>query len=129
MTPDKHVNSKQGCPKCAKNYKLDTDSFINKARLVHGEYYDYSKCVYKDTETRVCIICPEHGEFWQTPNKHLLGQGCVLCHRPVHNTESFIKKAKDLYGDLYDYSKVEYTNEKKKIGNYIPVYPIFPVTN
>ena len=87
MTPDKHVNSKQGCPKCAKNHKLDTDSFINKARLVHGNYYDYSKSVYKDTETKVCIICPIHGEFWQTPHGHLCGQGCPKCNEEKNVNE------------------------------------------
>lgn len=87
ITPDKHVNSKQGCPKCAKNYKLDTDSFVKKARLVHGEFYNYDKCLYKDTETKVCIVCPEHGEFWQTPHGHLSGQGCPKCHEEKNVNE------------------------------------------
>lgn len=87
ITPDKHVNSKQGCPKCAKNYKLDTDSFVKKARLVHGEFYNYDKCLYKDTETKVCIVCPEHGEFWQTPHGHLSGHGCPMCHEEKNINE------------------------------------------
>lgn len=95
--------------------KKTTQQFIKEAKMIHGDKYDYSKVVYTGAMNKVCIICPVHGEFWQTPNKHLLGQGCVLCHRPVHDTESFIKKAKELYGDSYDYSKVKYINEKKKV--------------
>ena len=87
ITPDKHVNSKQGCPKCAKNYRLDTDLFIKKARLIHCEFYNYDKCLYKDTETKVCIVCPEHGEFWQTPHGHLNGQGCPKCHEEKNINE------------------------------------------
>ena len=46
---------------------------------VHKNKYDYSKMVYKNNYTKVCIICPEHGEFWQTPNNHLAGSGCKYC--------------------------------------------------
>ena len=46
--------------------------FITKARLVHGDKYDYSKVVYVDSNTKVCIIDPEYGEFWQKPIDHLL---------------------------------------------------------
>ena len=78
--PDKHINARQGCPKCAKNYKLDTDSFIEKAKEIHGDEYDYSKVNYLGNEEKICIICKEHGEFWQTPHSHLRGSGCPSCH-------------------------------------------------
>ena len=45
----------------------------------HNNKYDYSKVEYVNSSTKVCIICPEHGEFWQTPHKHLSGQGCPKC--------------------------------------------------
>ena len=48
-----------------------TEAFILKAKLVHGDKYDYSKVEYKGCLEKVCIICPEHGEFWQTPKSHL----------------------------------------------------------
>ena len=92
-----------------------TEQFIIEANKIHGHKYDYSKVTYTGALKKVCIICPEHGEFWQTPNKHLSGQGCVLCHRPVHDTESFIQRAKKIYGDVYDYSKIEYINEKTPV--------------
>lgn len=43
--------------------KLTLDEFIEKARLLHGNKYDYSKVEYDGNRKKVCIICPEHGEF------------------------------------------------------------------
>lgn len=59
--------------------KLTTKTFIERARQVHGDKYDYSKVEYINNTTKVCIICPEHGEFWQAPMGHMAGQGCILC--------------------------------------------------
>ena len=61
--------------------KLTTEEFIKKAREVHGDKYDYSKVEYVDSKTKVCIICPEHGEFWQKPCNHLFDNGCPKCGR------------------------------------------------
>lgn len=58
------------------------EKFIEKSNKIHNNKYDYSKAVYQNTETKVCIICPEHGEFWQTPHNHLCTtkpQGCPKC--------------------------------------------------
>lgn len=61
--------------------KLTTEEFIEKARKVHVDKYDYSKVEYVNNLTKVCIICPKHGEFWQTPNNHLSGKGCPICKK------------------------------------------------
>jgi hypothetical protein len=58
---------------------MDTEEFIKRAKAVHGDKYDYSKTEYKKITDKVCIICPEHGEFWQMPDVHLLGRGCPNC--------------------------------------------------
>ena len=55
--------------------------FIEEAKTIHGNKYDYSKVEYRDAKTKVCIVCPEHGEFWQTPDKHLRGSGCPSCSK------------------------------------------------
>lgn len=60
--------------------RLTQDEFVAKARESHGDKYDYSKVEYKNNKTKVCIICPTHGEFWQTPNRHLSDDGCPLCN-------------------------------------------------
>ena len=70
-----------GCPKCGGTKKLTTDECIKKFKILHGEQYIYNKVEYQNSCTKVCIICPEHGEFWQTPNSHLLGCGCPKCKR------------------------------------------------
>ena len=95
---------------------MNTQEFIEEAKKMHGDRYDYSKVKYVNTRRKVCIICPKHGEFWQMPLHHLKGSGCPNC---VGNkrltTEEFIRRAKDVHGDRYDYSKVEYINAMKKV--------------
>ena len=114
-TPNHHLNG-QGCSKCCNNKKGTINEFIKKARKIHGDKYDYSKAEYINRKTRICIICPEHGEFWQRPYGHLYGSGCPKCvgkHKPT--TEEFITKAREVHGDKYDYSKVEYVNSKTPV--------------
>ena len=79
QTPALHIWAKNGCDKCSGTYRLSKEEFINKAKKIHGNKYDYSKVEYKSNKTKVCIICPIHGEFWQAPNYHLLGNGCPKC--------------------------------------------------
>ena len=116
QTPANHLLGK-GCSKCNHGVKYSLSDFISKAKLIHGDKYDYSKVEYVNSQTKVCIICPEHGEFWQTPSDHLFGYGCCRCIRENYNlsTEEFIKKAKLIHGDKYDYSKVEYSSWFKKV--------------
>ena len=56
--------------------KLTTEEFIKRAREVHGDKYDYSKVMYKNSKDKVSIVCNKHGEFLQAPDKHLQGSGC-----------------------------------------------------
>ena len=107
---------------CINMYKrFTTEDFIKKAKKVHGNKYDYSKVEYVNSRTKVCIICPEHGEFWQRANHHLQGSICPKCAnnkngtRKRFTTQEFIKKAKEVHGDKYDYSKVEYKNNFTKV--------------
>lgn len=112
----------EACPKCSKNYSPETEEFIKRARLIHGDKYDYSKTVYEKNNKEVCIVCPEHGEFWQTPANHVnLKHGCKKCGilkmGKSHNktTEQFIEKAKKVHGDLYDYSDTVYTKRSNDV--------------
>ena len=56
-----------------------TNKFIEKCNIIHNNKYDYSKVEYIKNTNKVCIICPEHGEFWQTPKDHLNKRGCPVC--------------------------------------------------
>ena len=79
MRPNDLLNG-HGCPKCGKPHsKYTVQDFIEKARRVHGDKYDYSKVEYIDAGTKVKIICPKCGEFLQTAREHLRGHGCPKC--------------------------------------------------
>ena len=115
QTPSSHLYQHAQCPKCSKDY-MDEEYFIECAKKIHNNKYDYSKVVYQYTHEKVCIICPEHGEFWQTPNHHLRGVGCPKCsNNKKLTTEEFIEKAKLVHGNKYDYAKVEYINNHTKV--------------
>ncbi len=98
-----------------------TEYFINKAKEVHGDRFDYSKVEYIQCDKKVKIICPIHGEFEQSPEKHLTYKGCTQCStlqkskEKICSTKQFIEKAKLIHGDKYDYSKSEYVNAKEKL--------------
>lgn len=111
-----HLVRNQGCPNCSKPSKLDNNSFIERANAVHNNNYDYSKVIYQNTNTKVCIICRKHGEFLQTPGNHLSGQKCPKCCKNVKYTnDSFIEKANNVHHGIYDYSITKYTNINTKI--------------
>lgn len=83
--PSKHINRKQHCPECAllqrsKKRTISLESFIKKANEIHDNKYDYSKVKIKNTRNDVTIICKDHGEFKQTPSKHIhVFHGCPKC--------------------------------------------------
>jgi len=94
---------------------MTTDEFISKSNIIHNYSYDYSKCVYTDSKSKVTITCPIHGDFQQIANSHLNNKGCGVCANNItSNTELFIKKAKEK-GYLYDYSKCVYVSRKEPV--------------
>jgi hypothetical protein len=80
QTPDAHLSGK-GCEKCYHdNLRMTTKEFVKAASNIHRNKYDYSKVLYgNNTQAKVAIICPKHGRFTQSPNKHLSGRGCRKC--------------------------------------------------
>jgi len=113
--PNNHLMGK-GCSKCAENFKYSNNEFIKKAEEIHGNKYDYSKTLYNGMYDNIIIICKKHGEFTQLPTTHInKGCGCTECGKEKisemfkSNTNDFIIKAKEIHGDKYDYSKVNYT--------------------
>lgn len=103
-----------GCPVCSGNKKSDTNNFIKKAKAIHGDKYDYSCVVYKNNKTSVEIICPIHGVFKQTPDKHLSGQGCPMCAgEKLENTNSKKYGVKRPLQNKAIYDKMMQTNINK----------------
>ena len=107
--------------------KSNTQEFIQKAILVHGKgKYNYSKVVYDKCSVKVTIICHVDGEFNQTPNNHLKGQGCPKCGKTGKlTTDEFIKKAILVHGYLYIYSKIEYKRSRSKVIIVCPIHGEF----
>ena len=137
VLPGNHTSStKHGCcPKCSlESKRKSTEKFIEEARIVHGDKYDYSKVKYSSNNDKVCIICPTHGEFWQVASSHLNGNGCPRCgaertSKALSKTkEEFIDKAMVVHGDKYDYSLVEYKDYNTKVKIKCPIHGVFEQT-
>lgn len=109
--------------------KLTLEEFIEKAKKLHGDYYDYSKVNYINNSTKITIICPIHGEFNQQPSRHIFkkGEGCPKCsvQRRTSTTEQFIEKSREIHGDKYDYSESDYKGADKKVNIICPIHGIF----
>lgn len=134
--PPNHLNN-SGCKKCFyESRRLTINDFINRSKKIHGDKYNYNNVVYKNAITKVIIICPEHGEFYQTPDKHLLGRGCGKCGNEIvadklkFNNDVFFERIRNRIdgGKYYDYSLVEYINAKKDVKIICPKHGIFNQT-
>lgn len=120
QAPNKHLSGSK-CRKCA--HSLTTEEFITRSNEMHSGIYSYLSTVYKNSKEKVVINCPIHGDFEQLPKSHLNGSGCSKCanksrsNKLIKTTTQFIEEAKEVHGDKYDYSKVEYKggNDKVKI--------------
>ena len=115
---ESHLRSKTGCRECSFDLRRKSqDDAIKRLREVHGDKYDYSQVEFKNIRTRMKIICPKHGAFYQTYKKHSSGIGCPECGKYVRvsNTDEFKMKMLDKYGDRYDLSNVDYYNNKTKV--------------
>lgn len=112
--------------------KLTTEEFIEKARKVHGDKYDYSKVDYKTTHEKVVITCKKHGDFEQSPSSHLYGNGCPKCKAEKSNEtlkatyDDIIKKFKEAHGDKYVYQdNFNFENMHSKIKITCPIHGEF----
>lgn len=112
VTSGNHVHNGRGCPECGKKHSTGrtAESVLAAFKKTHGDKYDYSKVCFTKMLNKVEVICPEHGSFWVTPAKHERGSGCPKCAGQRLSTEEFVRKARKLWGDRYDYSHVHYTN-------------------
>lgn len=116
----KHIK----CPECERIKRFN--EFIEKARKIHGDKYQYDLSTYKDNKTPIKITCPEHGEFWQAMCDHLKGYGCNKCsgkYKPT--TEEWVAKVAPIYDYKYDYSKTKYINNKTPITVICPEHGEF----
>jgi len=134
QTPIAHTRG-QGCPFCMRTGQFSTtDDFIKKAVVIHNNKYDYSLVAYVNSHTKVQFVCPIHGVFEQQPHGHLQGWGCEKCSYEYKGalsalgTDAFIRKAKLMHADFYDYSKVKYKNNAQKVEIICPIHGSFQQT-
>lgn len=133
--PNSHLNG-IGCPICSnlkksENSRDSLSNVIKKFRKIHGDKYDYSLVEYVNSGVRVKIICSEHGIFEQRPSCHLGGQGCRECsiisntNKKRTTNDEFIKKAKKVHGETYNYDKTIYLGNDKKVNVMCPKHGEF----
>jgi hypothetical protein len=142
QVPHNHLQG-SNCPKCARESattytRLPVEKFIERAKEIHGGLYDYSKVLYKNEATDVIIICPIHRGFSQMPIVHIRQKsGCPECSKirvsyklaDIHKmgADEFIKRAKEIHGSLYDYSKVIYKNVATPVILICPIHGEFMI--
>ena len=133
QTPANHLQG-QGCPECQKTFSYTTQSFILKANSIHQSKYDYDNVNYIGAKKKVTIICPEHGEFKQTPTIHLKGSGCPKCKSQklreikLGNLKNFISLANSIHNFKYSYVKTVYIDSFTKVTIICPEHGEFEQT-
>lgn len=114
----------------ARGKRLTSEEFITKASIIHVNKFDYSLVEYKNSQTKIKIICPVHGDFEQLPLDHLKGFGCGLCSKRgvALSPDVMILRIQEQLGSKFDYSKVEYVNRNTKITIICPEHGEFAIT-
>ena len=128
-TYEKHINSKQGCPKCSGKFRYNTETFIEECLKQDDiENLSFDNIEYINNKTKVKIYCHhknengnEHGEFEITPGHFLSGERCPKCRyikssaNKRRSIEEVISEARKIHDNKYDYSNItEYKNDRIK---------------
>lgn len=131
QSPKVHIYSKGGCKQCA-NDRIRGVFDYEKAKRLHLDTYDYSNVTYVNTDTKVEIICPVHGSFWQTPYHHINRKlGCEACKGAKiaalkkMSHEEFVRRATSVHGNKYDYTNTSIVNGHTKVAIGCPAHGLF----
>lgn len=135
QTPGAHLQG-SSCTACsniesAARRRGTTDNFIVRGKKIHGDRYDYSLVEYYDYNTPVTIVCPKHGKFTQTPNKHLSTDGCTDCIKELHGprlrytTAEYVARLTLIHKNKYNYDKVIYRGGDSSIIITCPIHGDF----
>jgi very-short-patch-repair endonuclease len=117
-----------------KFHRSNKDEFVKKAKQIFGDEYDYSLVDYETNYKPVSIVCPKHGPFQKSPQNHLKGQGCPTCTEETNyrgssqklSQDEFVKRSQEIHGKKYDYSQVNYKNNRKSVQIICPIHGAFP---
>lgn len=140
IVPRELIGGRLYCPQCTKERKRKEkeNRFIEKSKVIHNNKYIYSNVYYENSGKKVCIICPDHGEFLVTPTNHMHGVDCPKCAveklKEINNKKKedfakfFIEQSKEIHGNKYIYDKVVYTGNEKKVIITCPIHGDFEQT-
>jgi Zn finger protein HypA/HybF involved in hydrogenase expression len=125
QSPTSHISG-HGCPYCKGKIvnvrPRSTEEFIDMAKTIHGDRFDYSKTIYVGWTIKTEITCKKHGSFFQTPNEHMRNRGCPKCRYDTIakarrlTTQEFIDKSNLIHDCKYDYSKVVYKSARQRVN-------------
>jgi hypothetical protein len=138
QSPTLHLQGR-GCYQCGRSKTnlclkariISLDEFIKRAHQIHGDNFTYDKVVYKNSNSRVIITCKIHGDFNQSPIKHLSGQGCKLCgfdilsKKYLKDCNVFVDQANLVHHNKYDYSESIYLGGECKVKIICPLHGMF----
>lgn len=113
-----------GCSKCGGRYKYDKNGFIEKAKFIHGDKFDYTNSEYVDAKTKILIKCNDCDyEFYVKPGNHIHRKSsCAKCSKNLKlTTEDFINRSKLIHGDKYIYTNSTYSKQIEKVTIYCPI--------
>lgn len=126
----------QSCSKCGRirsneSRRITKEEFLRRCFNVHGNKYSIDLSTFKDTVSRLRVVCDLHGEFFPIAKHLARGQGCPVCgpsplshrykltprsaRRQATKVRNFIDRVKETHGDRYDYSLTKYVNCKTKV--------------
>lgn len=116
--------------KCFFKNAVNKTEYMKKQFLeVHDNLYDYSETIYERYDKPLKIKCKKHGYFFQLMNNHKKGHGCPKCsNNKKLNTNEIIKHFKEIWGELYDYSNVEYNGTHSKVNIICKDHGIFSIS-
>lgn len=120
----KQIKSGNLCNSCDDRSVNSTLLFIERSKSIHFNKYNYSRTHYTNSRTKLTIECNSHGAYTLYPIQHFRGQGCKLCNT-FELGQHFIKIAKIIHNDVYDYSKVVYINNKQPVDIICKSHGIF----
>lgn len=94
-----------------------TAAFVERVKALYGDIFDYSKIEYVNSKSKLIIGCKIHGDFEKRADAFIAGKGCPKCttNSRTKTNEEFIKEAKEVHGDLFDYSNTKYINKRTKV--------------
>ena len=122
MLPANHTNQRSGCPVCSGNMAKTTAEFIQDAKSVHGDRYDYSLVKYTRSSEYVDVVCKSHGRFRIKADNHMTGHGCKACAVAANadvrriTRDDFITRADHIHDGYYEYDGIiEITGARDKV--------------